>query len=57
MMLAYQPIRSLATINMIAYEGGVAFDRVAKIINAIKIVNDDKLPNLTIKKAEQFLRM
>ena len=53
MMLAYQPIRSLATINMIAYEGGVAFNRVAKIINApIKIVNDDKLPNLTIKKSE-----
>ena len=53
MMLAYQPIRSLATINMIAYEGGVAFNRVAKIINApIKIVNDDKLPNLTINKSE-----
>ena len=53
MMLAYQPIRSLATINMIAYEGGVAFNRVAKIINApIKIINDDKLPNLTIKKSE-----
>ncbi len=53
MMLAYQPIRSLATINMIAYEGGVAFNRVAKIINApIKIVNDDKLPNLTIDKSE-----
>ena len=53
MMLAYQPIRSLATINMIAYEGGVAFNRVAKIINApIKIVNDDKLPSLIVKKSE-----
>ena len=53
MMLAYQPIRSLATINMIAYEGGVAFNRVAKIINTpIKIVNDGKLPGLIIKKSE-----
>ena len=53
MMLAYQPIRSLATINMIAYEGGVSFNRVAKIINApIKIVNDNKLPSLSIKKSE-----
>ena len=53
MMLAYQPIRSLATINMIAYEGGVAFNRVAKIINEpIKIVNDDKLPSLIVKKSE-----
>jgi ATP-binding cassette, subfamily B, bacterial MsbA len=53
MMLAYQPIRSLATINMIAYEGGVAFNRVDKIINTpIKIVNDGKLPGLIIKKSE-----
>ena len=38
---------------MIAYEGGVSFNRVAKIINApIKIVNDKKLPSLSIKKSE-----
>jgi subfamily B ATP-binding cassette protein MsbA len=53
MMLAYQPIRSLATINMIAYEGGVAFNRISKIIDApVKIINNDKLPNIEIKKSE-----
>ena len=53
MMLAYQPIRSLATINMIAYEGGVSFNRVAKIIDVpTKIKNDDNLPNLIINKSE-----
>ena len=53
MMLAYQPIRSLATINMIAYEGGVSFSRVAKIIDVpIKVINNDKLPNLVITKSE-----
>jgi len=53
MMLAYQPIRSLATINMIAYEGGVSFNRVAKIIDVpTKIKNDDNLPNLMINKSE-----
>ena len=30
MMLAYQPIRSIATINMIAYEGCVSFKRISK---------------------------
>ena len=53
MMLAYQPIRSLATINMIAYEGGVSFNRVAKIIDVpIKINNDSKLPDLVVMKSE-----
>ncbi len=53
MMLAYQPIRSLATINMIAYEGGVAYNRISKIIDApVKILNNDKLPNIKIKKSE-----
>ena len=53
MMLAYQPIRSLATINMIAYEGGVSFNRVAKIIDVpIKINNDNKLPDLVVIKSE-----
>ena len=53
MMLAYQPIRSLATINMVAYEGAVSFNRVAKIIDVpIKINNDNSLPNLVIKKSE-----
>ena len=29
-MLAYQPIRSLATINMAAYQGAAAFKQLAK---------------------------
>jgi subfamily B ATP-binding cassette protein MsbA len=33
MMLAYQPIRSLATINMAAYQGAAAFKRISKIID------------------------
>ena len=33
MMLAYQPIRSLATINMAAYQGATAFKRVSSVID------------------------
>ena len=33
MMLAYQPIRSLATLNMVAYQGGAAFKRISRIID------------------------
>ena len=33
MMLAYQPIRSLATINMAAFQGAVAFKRISNIID------------------------
>ena len=52
MMLAYQPVRSLATINMIAYEGGVAFKRISKIIDEpIKIKNNKDLPKLEIKES------
>ena len=32
-MLAYQPIRSLATINMAAYQGASAFKRINNIID------------------------
>ena len=52
MMLAYQPIRSLATINMIFYQGGAAAERVFGVIDTktdIKEINN--LPNLKIKKA------
>ena len=53
MMLGCRPIRSLATLNMIAYEGGVSFNRVAKIIDVpIKINNDNKLPELVVMKSE-----
>ena len=51
MMLAYQPIRSLATINMAAYQGATAFKRISSIIDQeIKIKNDNDLPPLQINK-------
>jgi ATP-binding cassette, subfamily B, bacterial MsbA len=50
MMLAYQPIRSLATLNIAVHQGAVAFKRISKIIDKqIEIKNDKDLPNLTIK--------
>ena len=52
MMLAYQPIRSLATINMAIYQGATAFKRISSIIDKdIEIKNDDNLPSLKIKKS------
>ncbi len=51
MMLAYQPIRSLATINMAAYQGATAFKRISSIIDQeIKIKNENDLPSLQISK-------
>ena len=53
MMLAYQPIRSLATINMGAYQGAAAFKRISDVIDKdIKIKNDNSLPSLNIKNTE-----
>ena len=52
MMLAYQPIRSLATINMAIHQGATAFKRISSIIDKdIEIKNDDNLPSLKIKKS------
>ncbi len=49
MMLAYQPIRSLATLNMIFYQGAAAFKRISKVIDKnIEIKNDNSLPELKI---------
>ena len=49
MMLAYQPIRSLATINMAAYQGATAFKRISDIIDKnIEIKNDESLPDIEI---------
>ncbi len=49
MMLAYQPIRSLATLNMIFYQGAAAFKRIAKVIDKnIEIKNNSSLPELKI---------
>jgi ATP-binding cassette, subfamily B, bacterial MsbA len=53
MMLAYQPIRSLATINMAAYQGAAAFKRINEIIDQeIKIKNISSYPNLIIKNSD-----
>ena len=52
MMLAYQPIRSLATIHMIFYQGGVAAERVFGVIDTEPNIKEiDSLPNLKIKRA------
>ena len=52
MMLAYQPIRSLATINMAAYQGAAAFKRISKIIDReIKIKELIDAPNLVLKNS------
>ncbi len=52
MMLSYQPIRSLATLNMSVYQGTAAAKRVFKIIDEkIKIKNNKEFPEIKIKKA------
>ena len=53
MMLAYQPIRSLATINMAVYQGAAAFKRIERIINKeIKVKEVKGSPELKITKSE-----
>ena len=58
MMLAYQPIRSLASINMIAYQATAAAKRIFTVIDApVEIKNDTELPDLLVKKCEiEFLK-
>ena len=52
MMLAYQPIRSLATINMAAYQGAAAFKRISDIIDKdIQIKELDDAPKLVLKES------
>ena len=53
MMLAYQPIRSLATINMVAYSGAAAAKRCFAVIdNPIQTKNEENLPSLKISKSD-----
>tara|TARA_B100001093_G_scaffold502332_1_gene555183 strand:+ start:901 stop:2643 length:1743 start_codon:yes stop_codon:yes gene_type:complete len=53
MMLAYQPIRSLATLNMVAYQGAAAAKRIFSVIDKpIIIKNEIHLPDLEIKNCE-----
>ncbi len=52
MMLAYQPIRSLATINMAAYQGASAFKRISEIIDKeIKVKELPNTPKLILKNS------
>ena len=53
MMLAYQPIRSLATLNLAIYQGAAAFKRISKVIDK-KITIDPNVnsPNLIIKNSD-----
>ena len=52
MMLAYQPIRSLATINMLFYQGAAAADRVFAVIDTqVNIKEIENHPELKINKA------
>ena len=53
MMLAYQPIRSLATINMAAYQGASAFKRISTIIDKdINIKEINGSPSLILKNSD-----
>jgi len=49
MMLAYQPIRSLATINMMFYQGAAGAETVFKILDTEPNIKEiDSAPNLEI---------
>ena len=51
MMLAYQPIRSLATINMAAYQGAAAAKRIYTVLDKkIETKNFENLPAIQINK-------
>ena len=52
MMLAYQPIRSLATINMLAYQGSAAAKRIFNVLDKpINIKYDPTLPDIKINNS------
>ena len=51
MMLAYQPIRSLATINMLFYQGAAGAERVFQVLDAEPNIKENQsLPSLKIEK-------
>ena len=53
MMLAYQPIRSLATINMLFYQGGAAAERVFAVIDTeVNIKEITNASHLNINKGD-----
>ena len=53
MMLAYQPIRSLATISMLFNQGAVGADRVFNVLDAEPSIKEiSSAPDLYIKKGD-----
>ena len=51
MMLAYQPLRSLATLNMMFYQGAAGAERGFSVIDTkAKIKENKDLPNLNFQK-------
>ena len=53
MMLAYQPVRSLATINMLAHQGAVAYKRIITIIDqSPSVKNESQLPDLRLSNCD-----
>ena len=52
MMLAYQPIRSLATLNMTIYQGAAAAKRIFTVIDhPVEVKKNDDCPDLAINKS------
>ena len=50
---AYQPIRSLATLNLAVYQGATAFKRISTVIDKeILIKEDETLPLLKIENSD-----
>ena len=53
MMLAYQPVRSLATINMLFYQGAAGAETVFKILDIEPNIKEiDSYPNLEINTGD-----
>jgi len=52
MMLAYQPVRSLATLNMTVYQGAAAAKRIFTVIDhPVEVKKNEDCPDLVIKKS------
>ena len=52
MMLAYQPVRSLATLNMSVYQGTAALERIFEVMDRKNKIQDDKnAPELKINES------
>ncbi len=52
MMLSYQPVRSLATINMLIYQGSAGAKRVFEILDKKIEIKDDKTNVLKIQNSD-----